>query len=75
MKKERDTPIEDELPQSFAITLFHIIFMYNTNITVISKISREIVYFSNFEKSKQLRGISLDMKGHQLLSFCAKEKI
>ena len=75
VKKERDTPIEDELPQSFAITLFHIIFMYNNNITVISKNSREIVYFYNFEKSKRLRGIQLDVKSHQLLAFQEKEKI
>ena len=49
--------------------------MYTSNITVISKISREIVYFNNFDKSKRLRGIALDMKSHQLLSFCEKEKI
>lgn len=44
LKKEGDQPVEGELPTGFAITLFHICFMYPTNITVVSKISREIVY-------------------------------
>ena len=50
LKKEKNQPVEDEVPNSFAITLFHIVFMYPTNITVVSKISREIVYFTNFDK-------------------------
>ena len=57
IKKEKDQPVEDEVPTSFAITLFHVVFMYPSNITVISKISREIVYFSNIDKTKLLRGI------------------
>ena len=51
VKKERGLqPTEIEIPQSFAITMFHIIFMYPTNITVVSKISRQVVYNNNFEK-------------------------
>ena len=65
LKKEKNQPVEDEVPTSFAITLFHIVFMYPTNITVVSKISREIVYFTNFDKTKPpLRGISLDLRAH-----------
>ena len=51
VKKERGLqPTEDEIPQSFAITMFHIVFMYHTNVTVVSKISRQVVYNNNFEK-------------------------
>lgn len=49
IKKESDTPVENTLPQSFALTQFHIIFMYPRNITVLSKISNEIVYSRNFD--------------------------
>jgi hypothetical protein len=44
LKKEGDNLIENVLPHSFAITQFHIVYMYPRNITVLSKISREIVY-------------------------------
>lgn len=49
LKKESDSPVENELPLSFALTQFHIIFMYPKNITVLSKISNEIVFFRNFD--------------------------
>lgn len=75
IKKEKDQPVEDEVPTSFAITLFHVVFMYPSNITVISKISREIVYFCNIDKTKLLRGISMDLKAHLLLAYGLKEKI
>jgi hypothetical protein len=55
--------------------MFHIIFMYPTNITVVSKISRQVVYNNSFEKLKPLRGVLLDTKKHQLLSFSNKERI
>ena len=65
LRKEKNQLVEDDVPSSFAITLFHIVFMYPTNITVVSKISREIVYFANFDKTMPpLRGISLDLKAH-----------
>ena len=77
LKREKDQPVEDELPASFAITLFHIIFMYPTNITVVSKISREIVYSKNFDVKKQqpLRACSLDLKSNMLLAYCPKDSI
>lgn len=49
LKKDSDTPVENALPNSFALTQFHIIFMYQKNITVLSKISNEIVFYRNFE--------------------------
>lgn len=49
LKKESDSPVENELPLSFALTQFHIIFMYPKNITVLSKISNEIVFYKNFD--------------------------
>ena len=61
VKKERGLqPSEDEVPTSFAITMFHIVFMYPTNITVVSKISRQVVFNHSFEKSRPLRGVILD---------------
>jgi hypothetical protein len=56
LKKESDSPVENELPVSFAITQFHILFMYPKNITVLSKISNEIVYSRNFD-TMNLNGI------------------
>ena len=55
--------------------MFHIVFMYPTNITVVSKISRQVVFNHSFEKSRPLRGVVLDTMKHQLLSFSHKEKI
>ena len=49
LKKENDSPVENALPYSFALTQFHIIFMYPHNITILSKISNEIVFSKNFE--------------------------
>lgn len=56
LKKDGDNLIENELPLSFALTQFHIIFMYPKNITVLSKISNEIVYHKNFD-TITLKGI------------------
>lgn len=61
MKKEGDQPVEGELPVNFANTIFHIIFMYPTNISVVSKVSLEIVYSQNFKDDKLLRGLHLDI--------------
>ena len=55
--------------------MFHIVFMYPTNITVVSKISRQVVFNHSYEKSRPLRGVTLDTQKHQLLSFSHKEKI
>lgn len=49
--------------------------MYPTNITVVSKISRQVVFNNNFEKQRQLRGVCLDLQKYQLLSFSHKERI
>ncbi len=52
LKKENDSPVENTLPNSFAITQFHIIFMYPKNITILSKISNEIVFSRNFDQQE-----------------------
>jgi len=49
LKKDGDTPVENELPICFSITAFHIIYVYPKNITVLSKISSEIVFYKNFD--------------------------
>ena len=63
------------MPLSFALTMFHIVFMYATNITVVSKHSGQVVYNNSFEKLRPLRGVLLDSRKHQLLGFSHKEKI
>ena len=70
IKKESDTPIENTLPNSFALTQFHIIFMYPKNITVLSKISNEIVYSRNFDQNDTiLQGINVDMTFNRILLY------
>lgn len=51
LKKEGDQLTENILPHTFAITQFHIVYMYPRNITVLSKISREIVYSCKFDET------------------------
>ena len=55
--------------------MFHIVFMYPTNVTVVSKISRQVVFNASFQKLRPLRGVLLDTRKHQLLSFSHKERI
>ena len=58
------------------MTLFHVVFMYSTNITVVSKISREIVYAKNFVDTKKpliLRACMLDTKSNMLCVYCPKD--
>jgi hypothetical protein len=75
IKKGNEQPVEGEMPTGFAITLFNIIFMYPTNITVISKLTNQIVYFDNFKEGKILRGICLDVTKNQLLAYGPKDTI
>ena len=75
MKKEGDQPVEGELPVNFANTSFHIIYMYPTNITVVSKVSLEIVYSQNFKDDKLLRGLHLDIAKNQLIAYCPQKLI
>ena len=74
LKKESDSPVENELPLSFAVTMFHIIFLYPKNITVLSKISNEIVYSRNFD-TLNLSGIQLDTALNRLLLYSNKEPV
>lgn len=68
IKKESDNPVENALPLSFALTQFHIIYMYSRNITVLSKISNEIVFSKNFE-NQELQGINVDMIYNRILLY------
>lgn len=74
LKKEGDNIIENELPVTFGLTQFHIIFMYAKNITVLSKISNEIVYFKNFE-AQTLSGIQIDFTYNRALLYSSKEPV
>jgi vacuolar protein sorting-associated protein 18 len=69
LKKEGDNLIENVLPHAFAITQFHIVYMYSRNITVLSKISREIVYSAPFTEADgvPLLGITLDQRMNRLM--------
>ena len=58
--KEGETPKENILPSSFAMTQFHIVFLYPTNMTVVSMISQQIVYSFNQNKELILREIQMD---------------
>jgi hypothetical protein len=67
--KEIEGSENDRLPTDFMMTLFHICFMYPSNITVVSKLTKEVVYNCNFSDSKILRGIDFDREANQLLAF------
>ena len=76
VRKERSGEIiQNDVPDSFAITPYHIIFMKSTNITVLSKVGNEIVYNMNFDRSHLLRGIEIDHRKHSLMAFQSREKI
>ena len=72
LKKEGDSPEENELPLAFTLTQFHIVFIYPKNITILSNISNEIVYYQNFE-NQYLQGIQLDQQFNRLILFSNKE--
>ena len=55
--KEGESAKENVLPSSFAITQFHIVFLYPTNMTVVSMISQQIVYSLNQHKDLLMREI------------------
>jgi hypothetical protein len=69
LKKEGDNLIENVLPHSFAITQFHIVYMYPRNITVLSKISREIVYSTPLtgQDGAPLTSITCDLRKNRIL--------
>lgn len=69
LRKEGDSVLENVLPCAFAITQFHIVYMYPRNVTVLSKISKEIVHSSRFEDSDALLNIVLDQRKNRLLLY------
>ncbi len=68
LKKDSDLVVENALPLSFALTQFHILFMYPKNVTVLSKISNEIVFSRNFD-NHELQGINVDMAYNRIMLF------
>jgi len=44
------------LPVSVAMTQFHIIFMYEHNVTVLSNTSKKVVFSENFDATKIKQG-------------------
>lgn len=40
--------------------MYHIIFMYTDNITVVSKMNLQVIYDVSYDKTMLLRGINLD---------------
>jgi len=67
IKKEEDSVVENVLPSGFAITQFHIVYMYPRNVTVLSKISRQIVHSCTIRELETLSGIVLDQRRNMLL--------
>jgi hypothetical protein len=56
------------------ITQFHIIFVYPTNLTVLSNITQEIVYSRNFD-SIIIRNSCFDLYGKQVLILGQRDQI
>jgi len=57
------------------MTQFHIIFVYQTNITVLSSITQEIVYSRNFDKDMVMRHSIYDLYSQQVLVVGPKDMI
>ena len=56
--------------------MYHVVFMYPTNITVVSKNETDkIVYNRSFDRTKPLCGIDLDSRNHTLITHIFSEKI
>ena len=44
--------------------MYHIVYLYPTNITVVSKMENKIVYNRGFDRTRPVFGIELDYRGH-----------
>mmetsp|Transcript_34578 Transcript_34578/g.52880 ORF Transcript_34578/g.52880 Transcript_34578/m.52880 type:complete len:169 (+) Transcript_34578:225-731(+) len=49
VKREKEKPEEAERPVTYLLSQFHIIFVYTSNLTVLSSITEEVVYSFNFD--------------------------
>ena len=76
VKREIDKPDSGNglKPVTFLLTQFHIIFVYPTNITILSNISQEIVYSKNFE-SIAIRSAVFDNLQKYILLLGNKDQI
>lgn len=71
LKKEGKEVSENEWPIDFTITDFHIVFVYLDNVTVLSKVTREVVFDKGFPfgQDNRLVGTVFDRISKQLLVY------
>lgn len=76
VKREKEKLEHDpkQRPVSFMITQFHIIFVYPTNLTVLSNITQEIVYSRNFDQIA-IRNSCFDLFSKYVLLVGQREQI
>lgn len=62
LKKDRKEVTDTELPLDFCITDFHIVFMYLDNVTVLSKVTKEVVFdhSQDFSQDNRYVGVIFD---------------
>ena len=72
-RQKNKNPVYGEFPKSFAITMYNVVFMYELNITVVSKTPERVVFDASFDRLNPLRGLSLDVCKHCLLAFTFRE--
>ena len=76
IKRERGIfPLTVETPLSFVVTMYHVVFMYSDNITVVSKMNQEVIHNVSYDKKRPFRGIDLDYHRHQLLAYTFHDRI
>ena len=76
MRKEQNSdPTHNEIPKCSIVTMYHVVFMYESNITVVSRMESRIVYNNSFERQRSLSNIVLDQSMHRLLAYSRREKI
>lgn len=69
MLREVEGTEYDMTPIDFMMTLFHVCFVYPQNISVVSKLSRDVVYNQNFHDERILKGIDFDRHSNKLLAY------
>lgn len=69
MLREVEGTEYDLVPIDYMMTLFHICFVYPQNISVVSKLSKDVVYNQNFHDDRLLKGIDFDLKSNKMLAY------
>lgn len=76
LKKERKEIIENELPIDFTITDFHIVFLYLDNVTILSKVTKEVVFDQHFDLGDyRLVGVVFDRMSKQMLVYSRQQPV